>query len=179
MVGALGSGLWSTIFAPVGSFLIKMVLSIVTLGIEAARDSVYRRAGFGFRERSGDVLLLIFGVAYLSLPAFFYLENKRFPFSTGTAKARRRISHILSVGMALTGSILFVQLLMGVYANGITANFYRTLAIAAPHISVEQRSVYLARFAKMRGRKDFVAVFGELNSILEKNGEPRSDFSPW
>ena len=177
--GALGSGLWSTVFAPLSSVLIKTVLSLVTLGIEAAKDSVYGHAAFGFRERSGDALLLICGLTILSLPAFLYVISSRFSFSTSTAKTRRRIRHALLIAMALMGSILFVQLLMRIYANEITVNFYRTLAVAAPHISVEQRSVYLARFAKVRTRKDFVTVFGELNSILEKNGEPRSDFSPW
>jgi hypothetical protein len=178
VVGALGSGLWSTVFAPVGSFLLKMVLSIVTLGIEAARDSVYRQAAFGFRERAGDILLIAFAALVLFIPVFLY-PIRRNPSGPGNAKTRRRINHVALICLALTSSILSVQLLMNVYSNKIVANFHRTLAVAAPHISSEQRSVYLARFAKVRTRRDFITLLGDLDSVLENNREPRSDFSPW
>ncbi len=183
VVGALGSGLWSTIFAPVGSWLIKLALSIVTLGLEAAKDSMYRRASFGFRERSGDILVSALATAVLLSPIFIYLifyfpRSRR--FSTPAAKMwRRRVSHFLLICFVLASSNLFVQLLMSLYSNAVVANFHRTLAVAAPHISSEERTIYLARFAKVQTRKDFMILFVELNSVLEKNGEARSDFSPW
>jgi hypothetical protein len=178
---------------PVGSFLIKLFLSIVTLGIESARDSVYRQAAFGFRERSGDLLLVFLAVTILFTPIFFWVALSSIKSdgmksggmksggmkSGGIVKTWRRISHVLLVGLALPSSILFVQLTMSVYSNRIVANFHRILAIAAPHISSEQRSIYMARFAKVRTRRDFMTLFEELNLVLENNGEPRSDFSPW
>src|SRR6266496_2040961 len=109
VLGALGSGLWSAVFAPAGSFLTKIVLSIVTLGIEAARDSVYRQAAFGFRERSGDILLILFATMVLFTPVFFYRMRRSFS-PVGTAKTWRRINHVLLICLALGSSILFVQL---------------------------------------------------------------------
>jgi hypothetical protein len=181
VVGALGSGLWSTVFAPLGSLLLKAGLSIVTLGIHAAKDSVYRQAAFGFRERSADLLLVALAEAILFLPLGFYLgrQLRRSSVSARAVKKWRRINHVLLIILALGSSILFVQLLMMVYANSVVANFNRSLAVAAPHISSEQRTAYLARFAKIRTRSDFIILFTEINSVLEQNSEPRSNFSPW
>jgi len=53
VLGALGSGLWSGVFAPLGSIAFRGLLSIVTLGLAAAKDSVYRRAALDLqRERA-------------------------------------------------------------------------------------------------------------------------------
>ena len=192
MVGALGSGLWSAVFAPVGSLLIKVFLSVVTLGIGEGKNSIYRHAAFGFSERSSNHLLI--GVATLVLfsPAIMYVSTRRRLVSLsgtrgdptgertkGNAINWKKQTNVLLIGMALVSSILCVQLLMSVYSNTVVANFHRTLAVATPHISSEQRSIYLARFAKVQTRKDFIALFTELNSVLKDNGEPASDFSPW
>ena len=53
VLGSLGSGLWSGVFAPLGSIAFRGLLSIVTLGLAAAKDSVYRRAALDLqRERA-------------------------------------------------------------------------------------------------------------------------------
>jgi hypothetical protein len=200
--------------APVGSFLIKTFLSVVTFGIAAAKDSIYRQAAFGFTERSGDLLLIVLAILVLLSPAIMYLANQFFRAALAlqlmehelelklmelqpmerqrmekqlTKQQTRnvktwpwqRIGNVLFICFVLVSSILFVQLLTNVYSNTIVANFHRTLAVATPHISSEQRSVYLARFAKVQTRKDFITLFAELNSVLKNNGESPSDFSPW
>ena len=143
------------------------------------------RAAFGFRERSGDILLVCVGLIALFTPAYFYLIRyylTRKSFSSragGYVKTAQRIYDVLLICLTLTVPIAFVQLLMSVYSNDIVANFNDTLAVATPYISSEQKSVYLARFAKVRTRSDFITLFGDLNSVLEKNHEPQSDFSPW
>jgi hypothetical protein len=68
VLGALGSGLWNVLFAPLGSLIVKAALSLVTLGISSARDQVYATAARGYAERPSVMLLLFFGTAVLVVP---------------------------------------------------------------------------------------------------------------
>ncbi len=197
VLGALGSGLWTVLFAPLGSLLIRAALSIVTLGISAAKDSIYARAALGFTENPSITLLLLVGTFVLSLPVLLFIglrltlgDQRSRPkpedeLAAEIKKLRRRLSlltrgiYILLVFQAFIGVIFFVQILMMVYTNQVIASFQQTLAIVALHISSEQRTMYAARFAKVQNRQDFVVLFDELNSVAEKNGEKRSKFVPW
>src|SRR3989442_14883559 len=73
LLGALGSGLWSVVFAPLGSTILKWLLSIVTLGIASARDALYVSAALGYRERPSLILLLGAGVAFAMVPPFIFI----------------------------------------------------------------------------------------------------------
>jgi hypothetical protein len=191
ILGALGSGLWSVCFAPLGSLLIKGILSLVTLGISSARDSVYASAAHGYSERPSVLLLSFFGATILMTPlafvAFAILLPRRVQQLTGLSRSEverrmarvRRLIHILLPILALLSSVLFVRILLTAYTNTVISRFHQSLAIATPYISVHEHDEFLARFAKVRKREDFLALFANLDAILAANGEARSDFSPW
>ena len=191
ILGALGSGLWSVVFAPLGSTLIKGILSLVTLGVSSARDSVYASASRGYAEHPSVLLLGFFGavvvmlpIAWIALMIVVWRRERELPnlseaeFERRRLRARRVTRIILPVN-ALLGSIIFVQILLAGYTNTVISRFHQSLTIATPYISQEERNTFLARFAKVRTRQDFISVFTDLNATLVSHGETKSEFSPW
>ncbi len=97
MLGALGSGLWSGVFAPLGSFAFRGLLSIVTLGLAAAKDSVYRRAALGFAERASELLLAALAGGVIAIPICMLLFAMIFPRRARTL-SRSLLKHVHEVG---------------------------------------------------------------------------------
>jgi len=190
ILGAFGSGLWSDIFSPMTSMAGHWLLTLYTLGMESARDSIYKRASLGFYERPSATVLFAFGVAILyfaigiSSLTFFYATLKRWVLEKKNAesmrvKILRRFNKWMSIVLIFTASFLFVQISLMVYADTVIARFNQTLAIVSPYISADQHTIFLARFASIKTRNDFISLFEELNKIAEKNGQARSEFHPW
>ena len=190
VLGALGSGLWSVLFAPLGSFLVKFTLSLVTLGISSARDHVYASAASGYTERPSVMLLCFFGATVFMVPfglIAFYVATRRALRIRGSMRAEyqsrekrgKYVFRILLPTEVLLGSVLFVQILLVGYTNTIISRFHQALAIAKPHLSQQEYDQFVARFAKVKTRQDFLAVFAGIDDVLVANGETKSDFSPW
>jgi hypothetical protein len=191
VLGALGSGLWNEVFAPVGSRLARGLMSLLTLGMSSARDSIYESAAKGFSERPSVALLTIFGLTIFYAPLAFLVFRFFFPPRLAMQsrentddQARelarwRRITFYLTLVLCFVGAVFFVQTLFIGYTNTVVARFNQQLAIATPYLTPEQRNMLLARFALIKSRQDFVAVFHELNEVARSHGQPASNFSPW
>ena len=168
-------------------------MSLLTLGMTSARDSIYERAARGFCEWPSVLLLVVFGLLLLYIPVvlstaprFFSLMTRWLRKGRDNPEARlarlaqlRRMNFWLAISTYFFGAAVFVQILFFAYTNTVIARFNQTLAVASPYISAEQRTVFVARFASMKTRNDFVLLFEELNKIAESHGQPHSDFSPW
>lgn len=185
VLGALGSGLWSTVFEPLGTAALKALLSIVTLGIAAAKDSVYREAAFGLAERPSVLILVFLASALVAIVVVAFLvvmipsRPAERPDRASFDRQRRRFRKVLMAGNLFATSAVVVQILLAAYTSSVVAHFHQSLAIITPYISADQLMLYKARFAKVRSRKDFVQLYGELQSIAKINGEKVSEFSPW
>jgi ABC-type arginine/histidine transport system permease subunit len=151
IVAALGSGLWSVVFAPLGGTILKAFLSLVTLGISSARDSIYSSAARGFWERPSVLLLAFVATLILLFPLYFWLRIwlSRPAASNWLSQKRRLFFWVLLLETFLC-AVVFVQLTMASYTNRVIASFHQSLAIISPHISQEERNVLLARFAKIK-----------------------------
>lgn len=190
-LGALGSGLWNVLFAPLGSVLVKAALSLVTLGISSARDQVYATAARGYAERASVMLLVLVGLVALIAPLGALISElilsrlaRKLKGKTGPELERFQKRGLVSLRTvlplnAILGAIILVQILIAGYANTVIANFHRSLTIARPYISSQEHDKFLARFAKVHTRQDFLSLFKDLNAVLLANGEQKSDFSPW
>ncbi|MFS8082707.1 MAG: hypothetical protein ACMG51_04580 [Ginsengibacter sp.] len=72
IVGALGSGLWSLIEAPLWK-IANWFLSATTLGIQSVRDDVYAHAALGLHELPSLYLFLIVSIFMAAFPVSFAL----------------------------------------------------------------------------------------------------------
>ncbi|PYL12647.1 MAG: hypothetical protein DMF48_01935 [Verrucomicrobia bacterium] len=115
VLGALGSGLWSGVFAPLGSIAFRGLLSIVTLGLAAAKDSVYRRAALGFAERASELLLAALAGGVIAIPICMLLFAMIFPrlrkrLKTGSFDRHSNwVQSVLFCTQLFVTSILLVQ----------------------------------------------------------------------
>ncbi len=159
--------------------------------MSSARDSIYEQAARGFAERPSVILLTIFGSMIFYAPFVFIAFRYLLPRLVRRSREKtnddleadltkwRRIVFYLTLVMCFMGSILFVQTLFIGYTNTVVARFNQQLAVVTPYVTREQRDVLLAKFALIKSRQDFVAVFHELNEVARSHGQPASNFSPW
>ncbi|MFN2475308.1 MAG: hypothetical protein ABR526_03085 [Chthoniobacterales bacterium] len=194
VVGALGSGLWSVVFEPVGSLILRNALSVATLGISAARDDTYQRAAAGFTDRSSHALLSFLAAFVMVLP-FILLALKslvikaverRQNLSAVDAEAReqRRANSWRTVNLLIAAESLIVgfaviQIFLTLYSDDVVSAFRQELAVIAPYITPDERVMYEARFASVERREQFVTLLDELNGVAERHGAKRSKFAPW
>ena len=156
------------------------MLSLVTLGIASARDSVYAAASHGYSERPSMMILAFLAAFILVSPLYFWM---RLWFSSrrtaGRMITRPRVHKSMLTLLTFLGAVVFVQLLLGTYTNKVIMHFNQTLTILSPYLSPEEQRIYQARFAKVQSRQDFAQLFAELNAAVEAHGERPSRFSPW
>lgn len=171
------------------------VLSLITLGIQSTKNGAYAQAALGYSEMPARHLIYFFAFIFSAAPVWYGM------YQTGRARGLQRARKLSEadaraaierteavagwlmpafftvVGVLCVG--LSITLRLSLYAETVVDNYRHTAAIIAPYITPEQRVVLDARFAKVKSREDFVALFEEMNATAERNGERRSDFSPW
>ena len=191
LLGALGSGLWSAVLAPIGSSIARGLMSFLTLGITSAKDGTYRMAAEGLAERPSVFLLVFSGAFFLTIVITLFAWVMVTPRLRGwlsdapsarlvqTSARLRRWALGLSLFNVFLVAVVLVQIMFLGYANTVASRFIQQLTVVAPYITPEQRTLFASRFASVKTRSEFVTVFEELNAIALRNGKRRSDFSPW
>jgi ABC-type Fe3+ transport system permease subunit len=165
-------------------------MSLLTLGMTSARDSIYEDAAAGLWERPSVILL----PSFLLIAFVFFIVGllsdypRQPPLKQSPESARdearelakwRRINFYLTLVLCFSFALLFVKVLFVGYTNTAVAAFNQQLARATPYLTPEQRNMLLARLASIKSRQDFVAVLHELNEVARSHGQPASRFSPW
>jgi hypothetical protein len=182
LLGAFGSGLWSVVFAPSLGFLSKTFLSLVTLGVTAARDSVYADAARGYVEFPSVILQEFLGLAMAGGPlVWLVFELPRRPTrETLEAKERgERVFRWLLLVLCLLGVIIAVQSAKLGYSMRVHSYFRQSLTICRPFIPKHDEDILCSRFARMKNKGDFVALYSELDAIARQSNVEIPKFSPW
>jgi len=182
LLGALGSGLWSVIFEPTLGWLGKVFLSLVTLGMSAARDSVYARAALSFGEFPSVFLMELVGLLVPMVPLLWLVSILPFPVKARSDERIQKSRRMLRFGLlflCLMGAVITVQCNMVGYAFRVHAHFRQALAICRPYISEHDADVFSSRYARIKTRDQFMAIYGELEAIAHANNVELSPFSPW
>jgi len=198
-LGALGSGLWSLAQSPLGK-IGNWLLSVATLGISTARDSLYADAAKGNHEVPSLLLLSFFGVFMLIIPiaavAMPYLgarldrqlarirserelspENK----SIYEEKIRNKIRQLMYAALfsILSSSFLFIQILMVEEQNTVSTLFVQYLKIVGPDISSAERIQFESNFALMSSKSDFNRIMSQLRSIGQSHHHIMPPLDTW
>jgi hypothetical protein len=196
VLGAFGSGLWEVAFKPVLGGCGRLFLSLVTLGIGSARDSVYANSAKGFRELASTIMLqwalgVAIGISTAACVEGIRLARKMKLLQTATtsekpspsleveARKHARFSWISFFVIITVGTAAFAQISMIGYANTLTAYAHRSLDICAPYLTDQQEKVFRSEFALVKTRADYLDIVHRLSIIAEAKGKKLPEFSPW
>jgi hypothetical protein len=186
VLGAVGSGVWEWILKPVLSGSSEVALTVATLGITAFKNSLYQDIALGFREEPS---------LRLYTAAFAFLPSMIIGFVSGIVVAHRRATSgqpesmfervidrsvrpvLLLVIFALVFSV--VQASQVAYVNRAVTHFQQLSAIAAPHLSENQRLAVRSRFAQIATRDDYVKLVEELSGLCRSKSLRVPQFEVW
>ncbi|HMH52342.1 MAG TPA: hypothetical protein VK548_19035 [Candidatus Acidoferrum sp.] len=168
LLGALGSGLWEFV-RPALTVFWSVALTIVTLGLDALRDDIYRDVARGLEEKSARLLLSSAAGVLLGLVLGFMTRAKLRKPDTGDAL--RRILDRAAPIMLMLAVMFSLMAARQSYITSSIANLLQLEAIAAPFLTDQERLFVRSRFAQITTRAEYVALTDELKRVALRHGQ--------
>jgi hypothetical protein len=193
LLGVISSGLWDLLFKPGLTEFGRLLLTIATLGSETIRDFAYASAALNPTPLPALVGVLF--ASWLPLIVASVLIGKFFGRRTADKSLQKiegdasgdasRLMELLNSRIRslerllnwLTWIFLFIfggiSLTAGSVLNqsvAIWRIFHANLTICAPHISTAEEKQFLARFASVSTRQDYLAVAHDLEEVAKGKG---------
>lgn len=207
VLGAIGSGVWENVFSPATSWIGRAMLTLITLGVESARDGIYQEVAQGHSERfsvltytfiTAVVLLIPMGALSYDVGVRSAERSKRmrkfeqFEASGDRAgmeetlaevrkslgTARRQLRLMLWLGVAL-GIFVAAKTMTLAYANTAITHFNQSLAIAGPFVSPVEERMIRSDFARISSRDDYVRLMKRIDNKVSEQGVRLPEFSIW
>jgi hypothetical protein len=192
VLGALGSGLWELFAKPGLSRLGRSILTTLTLGSERVRDLAYASAALDPYPLPALIIFYLLAFIplhfalkdfldeYLKLPLRQKLikayeqaknsaEGDAVPLKEWIRPKRRKLFWAMMLGYLL----VVVYSLVGVniinQAIVIRRTFTANLAICSPYISYVEEKRFIARFAAVQARSEYIPINNDLQKIAVIN----------
>lgn len=183
LLGAIGSGIWETLFRPG----LQQVGSFITRVSQQADAAVFTSAALDPTPVPGLLLLMLltliplFAGAWMLSMGFFmpWFSSKAGGWYRGIVRSgsreqvRRKLLWRLRI-LAILGFLLSLLMCGLLYSGFQVANeavlvwrvFHRNLAISAPHVTESDRRALVAQFRAMESRSDFRALTAKMDGLL-------------
>lgn len=205
LLGAIGSGVWQIVGAPVVTFISELIISSINLLVGTYKDSIYSNASKGFRESSATALYVLFFV----LPPLIYLS---YSFGKGYGKraAKKEIQNIekesankhddeleqleyrrrkLQERLITLKRIRFAPILLLLvvaliaasqisYTNRIVTYVENTLDRLAPYENAMSILRLRAQFREVSTAEDYYLLYDLLESKLKEHGLESKSIEP-
>ncbi len=190
VLGAIGTALWIIALQPGGGWLGRFFLTVVTLGLSSARNSVYENVARNYREAPAVMLLAIVAGIPILLPFIIFLSEAILHyFGLGASdgltgrdslyRRKWRTTAIVIPAAVVFAAAVWIQLLMLNYTNEAITYFHQSFAVCRPFMDAEEEKQIESQFARIKSRDDYVAVIHELGTIAAKNGAVLPRFTIW
>ena len=197
MAGALGlgNGAWSYITEPSLVWIRNVILTTLTLGIQAQKDKVYAEAARGPHEHAATTLVvftLSLMLAFLFILVYTSLETLRRARSIATESGRpakpliahimgdirdnpqhaykrtRIVLPILTLYLTYSLGMTIARTTIGLYCTAAITYYNQLRTVVAPHADRQKLLEYDARFSTVQNRGDYLALMTELDQEARK-----------
>lgn len=190
VIGALGSGAWDIFVKPLLYLAYSVVLSVITLGSQSLRDSMYASAALDQTAAPAAYLYMMFIMSWVSV--FTLLASAEFGLapwqivdrlrrgrvleseqgeqeSTELPEDRKRLfTRIRRIFLVITGiavGVMFSRAIIQDHTLLIWRSFHGDMRQCAPYLSSDQEELLYSEYAKMRSKADFETILSELRSV--------------
>ena len=176
------------------------LLTIVTLGIEALKDGIYRDVAMSHHEHAAtEGYVLLSYIIVISTVAFIQLvwmrlyemrdasENRRGPHFTSLL-GDTRLERIRRIRFGATfGTLLLLlaiplvvsQAVFARYQNMAISHYLQLVAIVRPYATEHELASYGSRFALIENKHDYVVLTNEISQRIAAQGLRVPEFKPW
>ena len=167
------------------SFLVRIILNIITLGIKKFKNEIYVEISKGLHEGPSVFLLVMFIMCLLGFIGYtigyftaYYSAPKAKPRKNVLSSAKIRLSLLVYI---LIGALyLILSQMRIIYINDAVTHFNQLYAIAAPYVEDNgEKEVYISKFAQIQNKEDYSNLLSDLKSIASKNNQVIPKFDIW
>ncbi len=194
VLGALGSGLWESVFRPVFKGLGIAIFKLLTFGAKGASNRIYKEAAKGHHDQPSIFIMVIL---ITSLIGFYWgttigiytasnLDQVKFEvmekcdkLNSETAikecKKQEIRNYVFSnapylfLGLIFFGIILLYQCIHLIFVNVVITNYHQTLRILGVHLTQEERLKIEQKFALMKTKNDYINIENDFARIALEN----------
>lgn len=177
LMGVIGSSLYDMAIKPGIGSVGKYFLTVVTLGSESIRNSVYASAALDPTSRAQITTLSVcvgifsaFTIAAILIPGLRRKLNAEGAQGDAfRASSRRLRKHLIVLVLASTLMVNAITLMLS-QSISIWRTYNANLKILAPHISDSERALLEARFASVKTKDEYVMLRGDMAAIAKAKG---------
>jgi hypothetical protein len=177
-LGALGNGVWESLFKPILLWLRDVVLTIGTLGIQSLIDDIYVDVGKSNYERGSLVVLtfmlsmVICSSIFVIFVAFRIVRQRPLVYDRNTVDRIRSAKFFMRLALPITlisAAILIFRITSVIYAIEASANLERYELIIAPYLTTQEVLIFRSRIAQLHSRAEFLQIVSDMKSIVKLN----------
>jgi len=194
VLGALGSGFWDLALKSSLFFLMSAALNLSTLGLNSLKDDVYIMVARQDTARASLETLYLVTLLIIGLISAFIayvdgkiaaLKRKREPPEMRQESIQRaeetivRAVRVLAICAGIVIVTLMFRFIKLSYANAAALYFHQSLTICRPMLTDEQEKMFLARFAAMNSRRDYIDLLSDLEETSKRYGKELPPFRIW
>jgi len=174
ILGAIGSGLWDSLFKPVLPWVAKTIFNIATLGLKQAQDGLYSEIAKGTYERAAlDIFNLIMATIFFVAIVSVARGISTLRGAKNDANALKGLQPIIKRKLRIA-SVVLLSLISGywvyhavrmTYVVRAAANIEQYQLIVGPYLSGDQRLTIRSRVAQMSSKDDYEKIITDLGKV--------------
>lgn len=189
LLGAIGSGLWDSIFKPVVSKVSNIIFTIFSFGAKSTRDNIYKEAAKGHHELPTlYILLIIFLVFPLSMISVEYrLYEKIYGNESNTVqevyqkclkknKKKQCMKNIISYKLHVMTffSIFLLAIILfrfiSINRTNLAITYYQLcLKICSPLLSDTELKGIEQKFSLINSKEDYLDIINQFGELSKSN----------
>lgn len=199
LLGAVGSGLWETVFGPLLVGLRNRALDFTTLGLSSLKDTAYAQVASAFYRQQADPTQIPTALILIGTVVALYLVWSMVVKAAGDTMAlsarhlgteaerimasfvwTRRVYSFLVLLLGILAFIVYLGLtIQQSYVNSAASHFRQVLAIAAPLLTDQEEEELEGRFAQLRTREEYLELIGEVERLAKDHDQVVPTFAAW
>jgi NADH:ubiquinone oxidoreductase subunit 3 (subunit A) len=207
VLGAIGSGVWERLLSPAWAWLVRQALTVLTLGIDSASDSIYQTVAFGHTESFSVLTYIFITISMLAVPIIGLALFKISPFRN-RLRRKRKLDAMFDAGnhagieaaktkdmrlfirlrkttlfflwvLLLDSAYIAARTVSMSYSNMAISHFNQSLTIVSPYLSENEEKMIKSKFAGIRNKSDYDSVMQSIQNKASEHGRSLVKFTVW
>lgn len=183
VIGALGSGLWEVAFRDLYDSSLRFLLTLLTLGLDATRNSIYANIAQGHHEVPSLKLLfgfmIIVGIFPVATLIIVPIARYLFPTQQDEGQSPRCLGNIVAAMSLFLMLTAITEFTIMTYTNRAITHFEHSLTICAPYLTIDEERAIRSQFTLLKTSADYEAVIRRLHAVAAQHKITLPEFTIW
>ncbi len=173
-ISIAGTALWENLLRDFFNFIIKILLTVSTLGVEKYKNQIYEDISRGFYEGASIFLLSLILGSFIGLAAGV-LSRKNNNENEGQNpirklfKTKENLKTFLIIYLIVLAIVSTLTVARITYVNKSIAYYNQLLKIVSPSLSIEDRVFIESQFAQINTKEEYIQIIENLEKIVRES----------